>query len=171
MPRQSASFSPDPVPSIPHSAPLITRRAEGSKSFLELLVHLVIILGGPAKYLVNIARHRQLRSHVIAKRLVTSPGGFTNNQYTPTRTKLILRSFGDLWELRIDEPGGHFEEVGVEEEPRSARAGPRQRCFSCAAAGPWKKCGGALGCGRVTGGCSSAAGHVSRRMEGTQGVA
>ncbi|KAJ6460780.1 hypothetical protein DFH09DRAFT_1114568 [Mycena vulgaris] len=86
--------------------------------------------------------------------------------YIPTRiAKLILRSFGDLWELRIDEPGGHFEEVGVEEEARSARAGPWQRCFSCAAAGPWKKWQG-----RVTGGCSSAAGHVSRRMEGTQGV-
>ncbi|KAF7341354.1 hypothetical protein MVEN_01871900 [Mycena venus] len=75
-------------------------------------------------------------------------GGFTNNQYIPTRTKLISRSFGDLWELRIDEPGGHFEEVDVEEEARSARAGPWQRCFSCAAAGPWKKCGGTCN-GRV----------------------
>ncbi|KAJ6550177.1 hypothetical protein B0H19DRAFT_1160557 [Mycena capillaripes] len=69
-------------------------------------------------------------------------GGFTNNQYIPTRTKLFSRSFGDLWELRIDEPGGHFDEVNVEEEARSAKAGPWQRCFSCAAAGPWKKCGG-----------------------------
>lgn len=69
-------------------------------------------------------------------------GGFTNNQYIPTRTKLFSRSFGDLWELRIDEPGGHFEEANVEEEARSAKAGPWQRCFSCAAAGPWKKCGG-----------------------------
>ncbi|KAJ7105881.1 hypothetical protein C8R44DRAFT_681315 [Mycena epipterygia] len=69
-------------------------------------------------------------------------GGFTNNQYIPTRTKLFSRSFGDLWELRIDEAGGHFEEVNVEEEARSAKAGPWQRCFSCAAAGPWRKCGG-----------------------------
>lgn len=71
-------------------------------------------------------------------------GGFTNNQYIPTRTKLFSRSFGDLWELRIDEAGGHFEEVNVEEEARSAKAGPWQRCFSCAAAGPWRKCGGAF---------------------------
>ncbi|KAJ7911339.1 hypothetical protein B0H13DRAFT_2009921 [Mycena leptocephala] len=69
-------------------------------------------------------------------------GGWTNNQYIPTRTKLFSRSFGDLWELRIDEPGGHFEEVDVEDEARSAKAGPWQRCFSCGAAGPWKKCGG-----------------------------
>ncbi|KAJ7483476.1 hypothetical protein FB451DRAFT_107014 [Mycena latifolia] len=69
-------------------------------------------------------------------------GGWTNTQYVPTRTKLVSRSFGDLWELRMDEAGGHFEEVDVEEEARSAKAGPWQRCFSCAAAGPWKKCGG-----------------------------
>ncbi|KAJ7110897.1 hypothetical protein C8R44DRAFT_742672 [Mycena epipterygia] len=69
-------------------------------------------------------------------------GGWTNTQFVPTRTKLLSRSFGDLWELRLDEPGGHFAEADVEEEARSARAGPWQRCFSCAAAGPWRKCGG-----------------------------
>ncbi|KAJ7764246.1 hypothetical protein B0H16DRAFT_1454791 [Mycena metata] len=57
-------------------------------------------------------------------------GGFTNNQYIPARSKLLSRSFGDLWELRIDEAGGHFDEVNVEEEMRSAKAGPWQRCFS-----------------------------------------
>ncbi|KAJ7725797.1 hypothetical protein B0H16DRAFT_1895004 [Mycena metata] len=71
-------------------------------------------------------------------------GGWTNNQYIPTRTKLMSRSFGDVWELRVDLPGGHFEDAAadVEEEARVARAGPWQRCFSCAAAGPWKRCGG-----------------------------
>ncbi|KAJ6616607.1 hypothetical protein B0H10DRAFT_2164590 [Mycena sp. CBHHK59/15] len=68
-------------------------------------------------------------------------GGFTNNQYIPTRTKLFSRSFGDLWELRIDEPRGHFDEANIEEELQSVKAVPSQRCFSCAAAGPWKKCG------------------------------
>ncbi|KAF7368557.1 hypothetical protein MVEN_00179000 [Mycena venus] len=75
-------------------------------------------------------------------------GGWTNNQYIPTRTKLFSRSFGDLWELRVDLPGGNFEDVDVEEEMRVARAGPWQRCFVCAAAGPWKKCGGTCN-GRV----------------------
>ncbi|KAK7045132.1 hypothetical protein R3P38DRAFT_2882711 [Favolaschia claudopus] len=69
-------------------------------------------------------------------------GGWTNNQYIPTHAKIISRSFGDLWELRMDLPGGHFDEVDVEEEMRVARAGPWQRCYNCASAGPWKKCGG-----------------------------
>ncbi|KAJ7615830.1 hypothetical protein FB45DRAFT_801455 [Roridomyces roridus] len=71
-------------------------------------------------------------------------GGWTNHQYVPTRTKLMSRSFGDLWELKLDDEsgGGYFEEVDVEDEARSARAGPWQRCFACASAGPWKKCGG-----------------------------
>ncbi|KAJ7122642.1 hypothetical protein C8R43DRAFT_1148233 [Mycena crocata] len=75
-------------------------------------------------------------------------GGYTNSQYIPTCSKLKSRSFGDLWELRVDVPGGHFEEVDVAEEARVAKAGPWQRCFACAAAGPWKKCGGSCN-GRV----------------------
>ncbi|KAF7371251.1 hypothetical protein MSAN_00760900 [Mycena sanguinolenta] len=69
-------------------------------------------------------------------------GGWTNCQFIPTRSKLMSRSFGDLWELRLDMDGGHFEEVDFEEEARVAKAGPWQRCFACASAGPWKKCGG-----------------------------
>ncbi|KAJ7121555.1 hypothetical protein C8R44DRAFT_981641 [Mycena epipterygia] len=69
-------------------------------------------------------------------------GGWTNSQYIPTRSKLLAKTFGDVWELRIDVPGGHFEEVDFEEEARIAKVGFWQRCFSCAAAGPWKKCGG-----------------------------
>ncbi|KAK7065084.1 hypothetical protein R3P38DRAFT_3302407 [Favolaschia claudopus] len=69
-------------------------------------------------------------------------GGWTNTLYIPTQSKLMARTFGDLWELRVNVEGGHFEEVDVEEEARVARAGPWQRCFSCGAAGPWKKCGG-----------------------------
>jgi hypothetical protein len=71
-------------------------------------------------------------------------GGWTNSQYIPTRSKLLARTFGDLWELRLDVPGGHFDEVNVKEEMRVAKAGPWQRCFACAATGPWKKCGGAF---------------------------
>ncbi|KAF7341690.1 hypothetical protein MSAN_02067400 [Mycena sanguinolenta] len=71
-------------------------------------------------------------------------GGWTNNQYIPTHTQMISRSFGDVWELRVDLPGGNFEEVDEEEEIRIAKAGPWQRCFACASAGPWKKCGGGL---------------------------
>ncbi|KAJ6529967.1 hypothetical protein DFH09DRAFT_1327070 [Mycena vulgaris] len=69
-------------------------------------------------------------------------GGWTISQFIPTRTKLFSRSFGDLWQLRMDVPGGHFEEVNVQEEARIARVGPWQRCFARAGAGPWKTCGG-----------------------------
>ncbi|KAF7371291.1 hypothetical protein MSAN_00765000 [Mycena sanguinolenta] len=41
-------------------------------------------------------------------------GGWTNCQFIPTRSKLMSRSFGDLWELRWDMDGGHFEEVDFE---------------------------------------------------------
>ncbi|KAJ7453764.1 hypothetical protein FB451DRAFT_1280750 [Mycena latifolia] len=76
-------------------------------------------------------------------------GGWANSQFIPTSSKLGSRSFGDLWELRLDVPGGHFDEVDLAEEMRVARAGPWQRCFACSAAGPWKKCGGALRSFRV----------------------
>ncbi|KAJ7908501.1 hypothetical protein B0H13DRAFT_2016515 [Mycena leptocephala] len=62
-------------------------------------------------------------------------GGWTNNQYIPTHTKVFSRSFGDVWELR--------------EEARVARAGPWQRCFACAAVGPWKSAGVRTCNGRV----------------------
>ncbi|KAJ7491355.1 hypothetical protein B0H11DRAFT_1007662 [Mycena galericulata] len=70
-------------------------------------------------------------------------GGYVNSEYVPSRSAEASRSFGDLWELRIDVPGGHFEEVDIEGEARTARVGPWQRCFTCGSAGPWKKCGGA----------------------------
>lgn len=69
-------------------------------------------------------------------------GGYTNTDYVPSRKNYISRSFRDLWQLRIDMPGGYFDGVNLEEEARTAEAGPWQRCFSCGCAGPWKKCGG-----------------------------
>jgi hypothetical protein len=69
-------------------------------------------------------------------------GGYTNNDYVPSRQNYISKSFGDVWQLRIDEPGGDFDGVDFDEETRTAKAGPLQRCFSCSDAGPWKKCGG-----------------------------
>ncbi|KAF9524626.1 hypothetical protein CPB83DRAFT_861014 [Crepidotus variabilis] len=75
-------------------------------------------------------------------------GGFSNNDYVPSRVSAISRSFGDVWELRIDVPQGGFtaddgsSKVDFEAERRSARVGPWQRCFACGSAGEWKKCGG-----------------------------
>ncbi|KAF8965607.1 hypothetical protein BDZ97DRAFT_1811485 [Flammula alnicola] len=53
-----------------------------------------------------------------------------------------IHTFTDLWTLRVDVPSGHFEEVNVDEEGKSARVGPWQRCFACCSIGNWKKCGG-----------------------------
>ncbi|KAJ6517449.1 hypothetical protein C8R47DRAFT_1000441 [Mycena vitilis] len=81
-------------------------------------------------------------------------GGYKNTTYVPTTSKnkeesrSESRSFMDLWQLRLDVPGGFFEEVDLEEEARTARAGPWQRCFACGSTGPWKRCGGACN-GRV----------------------
>jgi hypothetical protein len=69
-------------------------------------------------------------------------GGFTNNDYVPSRKTAISRAFGDLWELRIDLPGGHFEGVNIKDEARTAQVGPWKRCFTCGSAGQWQKCGG-----------------------------
>ncbi|KAI0314162.1 hypothetical protein OF83DRAFT_1138114 [Amylostereum chailletii] len=69
-------------------------------------------------------------------------GGYTNSQYVPDRKNTISRSFGDLWQLRLDVPGGEFQGVDIDEEARTAKVGPWQRCFACGAAGQWKRCSG-----------------------------
>lgn len=76
-------------------------------------------------------------------------GGYTNSQFVRDRKHPIARTFSDLWWLRLDvndpeggESVGFFEDVDLEEEARTAKAGPWQRCFNCGSAGPWKKCGG-----------------------------
>ncbi|KAF7967355.1 hypothetical protein HWV62_34631 [Athelia sp. TMB] len=69
-------------------------------------------------------------------------GGYTNSEFVPSRKHYVSRSFGDLWQLRLDQPGGYFEGVDLEEEARTAKAGPYRRCFTCGGGGSWKRCGG-----------------------------
>jgi hypothetical protein len=70
-------------------------------------------------------------------------GGFTNSDYMKDKKHKNTCTFADLWELKIDVPGGNFDGVDWEDEKWSAKAGPWQRCFSCGCAGRWMKCGGA----------------------------
>ncbi|RDB24340.1 hypothetical protein Hypma_008408 [Hypsizygus marmoreus] len=35
-------------------------------------------------------------------------GGFTNTDGVPSRTDFFSRSFSDVWQLRVEEPGGFF---------------------------------------------------------------
>ncbi|KAI0063833.1 hypothetical protein BV25DRAFT_1823893 [Artomyces pyxidatus] len=72
-------------------------------------------------------------------------GGYTNTDFVTEAKHPMSRSFGDLWQLRLDMPGGFFDGVDIDEEARTARAGPWQRCFTCGSAGPWEKCGGSCG--------------------------
>ncbi|KAH8077510.1 hypothetical protein BXZ70DRAFT_902237 [Cristinia sonorae] len=80
-------------------------------------------------------------------------GGYTNAQFVRDKKHVIARSFGDLWWLRLDVAGtdaegddpGYFRGVDLDEDARTAKVGPWQRCFNCGSAGPWKKCGGTCG--------------------------
>lgn len=72
--------------------------------------------------------------------------GYVNTEYLPSdKGDGSSRSFGDIWELRVDVPGSGWENarVDLEDEARNAAAGPWQRCFTCGDFGSCKKCGGA----------------------------
>ncbi|KIY65428.1 hypothetical protein CYLTODRAFT_400420 [Cylindrobasidium torrendii FP15055 ss-10] len=72
-------------------------------------------------------------------------GGYTNTQFVPQHKSSNInttRNFTDLWELRVDVEGGGFEGVNLDEEARTAKAGPFCRCFNCESTGSWQKCGG-----------------------------
>lgn len=69
-------------------------------------------------------------------------GGYTNTDFVPDGKHIVSKTFHDLWELKVDVEGGHYEDVDQEEEARTASLGPWKRCFNCGSAGPWKKCGG-----------------------------
>ncbi|KZV74270.1 hypothetical protein PENSPDRAFT_626049 [Peniophora sp. CONT] len=74
-------------------------------------------------------------------------GGYTSHEYLPFYKQ--ARCFSDIWQLKLDVPGGFFDDVDIEDEARSAKAGPWQRCFACGSTGRnWKKCGGSCD-GRV----------------------
>ncbi|KAI0353841.1 hypothetical protein OH77DRAFT_1406141 [Trametes cingulata] len=69
-------------------------------------------------------------------------GGYTNTDWVPTGKADLTKSYGDVWQLRVDVPGGLFDEIDWEDERRSAQLGPWMACYSCGSVGVWKKCGG-----------------------------
>ncbi|KII88507.1 hypothetical protein PLICRDRAFT_54338 [Plicaturopsis crispa FD-325 SS-3] len=69
-------------------------------------------------------------------------GGYTNSDFIPSK-HLIQRTFGDVWQLCVDMPGGHIEDVDLERDTLAPKMGPWMRCFACGSVGDtWKKCGG-----------------------------
>ena len=93
--------------------------------------------------------HQGFPTYRAQSALITDPdtgrmylfGGYTNTDQVPSGKDARTRSFRDLWELRLDVPGGHFDEVNLSDE-RSAQMGPWRKCFNCGNTGFWKKCGG-----------------------------
>ncbi|KAM5541680.1 hypothetical protein V8D89_004661 [Ganoderma adspersum] len=71
-------------------------------------------------------------------------GGYTNTSWVPAGK----HSYGDIWQLVVDVPGGLFEGVDWEDEKWCAQMGPWQICYTCKTVGSHKKCGGSCG-GRV----------------------
>lgn len=72
-------------------------------------------------------------------------GGYTNSDFVPSK-HVISRAFNDVWELRIEIPGGGMEKGwDWEEDKRTAMMGPWKTCFNCGAVGQWKMCGGTCG--------------------------
>ncbi|EIW54710.1 uncharacterized protein TRAVEDRAFT_39247 [Trametes versicolor FP-101664 SS1] len=69
-------------------------------------------------------------------------GGYTNTDWVPAGKHDLTRSFGDVWQLRVDVPGGLFEDIDWEDERRAAQLGPWMACYVCGSVGVWKKCGG-----------------------------
>lgn len=72
-------------------------------------------------------------------------GGYISTTFVPQHKSTNddgTLNFTDLWQLRVDVEGGGFDNVTYEEEARTAKAGPFERCFNCESAGRWMKCGG-----------------------------
>lgn len=65
-------------------------------------------------------------------------GGYTNSSFVPAKTP-EHHNFGDVWELAVDLPGGHWEES---EWNSTLRLGPWTMCYGCKSVGQWQKCGG-----------------------------
>ncbi|KIJ43668.1 hypothetical protein M422DRAFT_252909 [Sphaerobolus stellatus SS14] len=69
--------------------------------------------------------------------------GYTDNEIVPSRIG-VTSAFNDIWQLRLDMEGGFWDVVDLEEDLKTAKAGPWQRCFNCGASGDtkMKKCQG-----------------------------
>lgn len=84
-------------------------------------------------------------------------GGYTNTEFVPDKKNCIARPFGDLWQLKLDDPNGFFEGdsslldilhsqtvlkivspgVDMDEEAKTAKNGPWRRCKSTPS---WRRC-------------------------------
>ncbi|KAJ3998889.1 hypothetical protein F5050DRAFT_1741392 [Lentinula boryana] len=72
-------------------------------------------------------------------------GGYTNPDFVPAKN-MSLRVYNDVWTLKVDLPGGHWNPEDLTRDVRAERMGPWMRCFTCGNCGiNWQKCAGACG--------------------------
>lgn len=71
--------------------------------------------------------------------------GYTNTEYVPMKDT-TSRCFGDIWQLKLDMPGGRMTEEDRNLDPRTETMGPWRRCYTCGEAGlEYKRCSGTCG--------------------------
>lgn len=71
--------------------------------------------------------------------------GYTNSDFVPSNA-LNLRVYYDVWQLKINTEGGHWNEDDLKRDLRSEKMGPWMRCFACGKCGiTWQKCAGSCG--------------------------
>ncbi|KAK7446264.1 hypothetical protein VKT23_014469 [Stygiomarasmius scandens] len=72
-------------------------------------------------------------------------GGFCNGDFIPTKN-MMGRFYSDVWQLKIDTPGGHWDPKDLERDIRAEKMGPWLRCFTCGNCGiTFQKCAGTCG--------------------------
>ncbi|KAF9062178.1 hypothetical protein BDP27DRAFT_1484114 [Rhodocollybia butyracea] len=72
-------------------------------------------------------------------------GGYNNSDYVPAN-HVSGRAYNDVWTLKLDLPGGHWNPEDLSRDLRAEKMGPWMRCFTCGNCGvTWQKCAGACG--------------------------
>lgn len=83
--------------------------------------------------------------------------GYSNAEFCPSKNQQVralthgvqrasrlhwqVRTYNDLWQLKIDMPGGNWKPKDLERDIRMERMGPWSRCFTCGVCDiSWQKC-------------------------------
>lgn len=65
----------------------------------------------------------------------------THGVQRASRLHWQVRTYNDLWQLKIDMPGGNWKPKDLERDIRMERMGPWSRCFTCGVCDiSWQKC-------------------------------
>ncbi|KAF9065817.1 hypothetical protein BDP27DRAFT_1269124 [Rhodocollybia butyracea] len=72
-------------------------------------------------------------------------GGYSDSDFVPSKN-IGIRVYHDVWTLKLDLPGGHWNPQDLTRDLRAEKMGPWMRCFTCGNCGiTWQKCAGACG--------------------------